>query len=785
MKSSFLPPPPIRNLHLLKWVIVALLYFTTAQLSLQFAGLPGNISSVWFPTGVVLGVSLWQFRWHAVPGVFLGSMASTSFDLLSDSSPQAILPALFCGVIHGAGSALDLAIALSLLRAWIPQGNILQRVPHVGLFILSLLPASLTGAIFGVFPLILLGLVPITDSPRSLLIWWWSGVLSQLLIAPVFLAGMAAPKQWQPKPGPYRHLEVGLFLALMVVILISTFGLGYPAEYALIPLCVWSVLRFGKFETPLFVLGISLIAIFTTVQGLGPFADHSPYLAFLLLQSFMGAAILTSLVLSASHDEHHQLERQLRTSNRELHSSQNRLSQLLEAMPVGVCVHDRQGQMLYRNQTAQQLLGNLEADLEQFAQRYHLHKANSQQLYPLPELPGQIALSGQSVRRDDLELHRPYGIIPLDMASTPLLDDHGRVDSVIVAFQDIRERKEAQKLLADYNQTLENQVVQRTAELQTTLSQLQRTQAQLVHTEKMSSLGQLVAGVAHEINNPISFIFGNIRYTKEYISDLLRLLDAYETAYPNPKSSIQKLADDIDINYLVEDIQRILESMNSGAERIRNIVLSLRNFARLDESKTKTVNLHEGLDSTLMVLRSRLKPQRDRPAIQVIKHYGEIPKINCYPSELNQVFLNIFNNAIDALASQDNRPIGTRLAAPPTLTITTQVNPEHYVSIKIQDNGVGMSSEVCNRIFDPFFSTKPVGSGTGLGLSMSYQIIVEKHRGKLFCESKLGQGTTFTIQLPCRRETSISPGLETSNTGNLNNIATSGTRYHINPSPPY
>ncbi|WP_159787759.1 MASE1 domain-containing protein [Sodalinema gerasimenkoae] len=771
MKSFLLTPPPIRNPHLLKWVIVALLYFTTAQLSLRFAALPGNISSVWFPTGLVLGVSLWRFRWHAVPGVFFGSMASTSFDLLSDSSPQAILPALFCGVIHGAGSALELAIALSLLRTWIPQGNILQRVPHVGLFILSLLPASLTGAIFGVFPLVLLGLVSITDSPRSLLIWWWSGVLSQLLIAPVFLAGMAAPKQWQPNPGPYRYLEVGLFFTITILILINTFGLGYPAEYALIPLCVWSVLRFGKFETTLFVFGISLIAIFTTVQGLGPFASHSNYIAFLLLQSFMGAAILTSLVLSASNDEHHQLERQLRTSNRELHSSQNRLSQLLEAMPVGVCVHDRQGQMLYRNQTAQQLLGDVMANLEQFAQRYHLHKADSQQVYPLQELPGQIALSGQSIRRDDLELHHPDGIIPLDMASTPLLDDHGRVDSVIVAFQDIRERKEAQKLLADYNQTLENQVVQRTAELQTTLSQLQRTQAQLVHTEKMSSLGQLVAGVAHEINNPISFIFGNIRYTKEYISDLLRLLNAYETAYPNPKSSVQELADSIDINYLIEDVQRILESMNSGAERIRNIVLSLRNFARLDEAETKIVNLHEGLDSTLMVLRSRLKLQSDRPAIQVIKAYGDIPKVHCYPSELNQVFLNVLNNAIDALASRDDRPLGTSLADPPTITITTQVNPDHNVSIKIQDNGVGMNPEVCNRIFDPFFSTKPVGSGTGLGLSMSYQIIVEKHRGKLSCESALGQGTTVTIQIPVRRETGISRALEKSKTTNIRHFS--------------
>jgi PAS domain S-box-containing protein len=712
----------------------------------------------------MLGVSLWRSQWRAVPGVFLGSMLSTSLDLWLGVPHLGPIEILFCGLVHGSSNALELSVVLALLRSWIPQGTILQRVPHVGLFILSLIPASLIGATLGVFPLVVIGLIPPSEVPRSFIIWAWSAVLSQLLITPVFLAGMAAPTQWRPNPGRYRRLEITLFIGVSIIILTGTFGLGYPAEYALIPLCVWSVLRFGKFETTLFVFGISLIAIFTTVQGLGPFAGHSIYIAFTLLQSFMGATILTSLVLSASNDEHHQVERQLRASNRELHKSQNRLSQLLEAMPVGVCVHDRRGRMLYRNHTAQRLLGDVESDLHQFAQDYHLYQADTSDLYPLEQLPGQLALSGQSVRRDDLELRQSGQIIPLDMASTPLLDEAGAVDGVIVAFQDIRDRKAAQKLLADYNQTLENQVVQRTTELQKTLSQLQRTQAQLVHTEKMSSLGQLVAGVAHEINNPISFIFGNIRYAREYIQDLIRLLQAYEQAYPNPDASIQSLAEDIDLSYLVEDLQRILNSMTSGAERIRNIVLSLRNFARLDESKTKVVNLHDGIESTLMVLQSRLKEQKNRPEIKIVKLYGEIPKVNCYPSELNQVFLNLLNNAIDALANHGDSPGSSKLTEAPTITLTTKINGKNQIIIKVQDNGTGMTPSVCNRVFDPFFSTKPVGSGTGLGLSMSYQIIVEKHQGKLYCNSEPGQGTTFTIELPLSLNPTRHLSLETHET---------------------
>ncbi|MFO8039150.1 MAG: MASE1 domain-containing protein [Sodalinema sp.] len=764
MKPSVLNRSIPWSRQLLEWVAIALLYFLSAQLSLRFAALPGNISSVWFPTGLILGVSLWRSQWRAVPGVFLGSMLSTSLDLGLGATHLGPLKILFCGLLHGSSNALELSVVLALLRSWIPQGTILQRVPHVGLFILSLIPASLIGATLGVFPLVVIGLIPLPEVPLSFAIWSWSAVLSQLLITPVFLAGMAAPTQWRPKPGRYRRLEITLFIGVSVIILTGTFGLGYPAEYALIPLCVWSVLRFGKFETTLFVFGISLIAIFTTVQGLGPFAGHSIYIAFTLLQSFMGATILTSLVLSASNDEHHQVERQLRASNRELHKSQNRLSQLLEAMPVGVCVHDRRGRMLYRNHTAQRLLGDVESDLYQFAQHYHLYQADTSDLYPLEQLPGQLALSGQSVRRDDLELRQSGQTIPLDMASTPLLDEAGVVDGVIVAFQDIRDRKEAQKLLADYNQTLENQVVQRTTELQKTLSQLQRTQAQLVHTEKMSSLGQLVAGVAHEINNPISFIFGNIRYAREYIQDLIRLLQAYERVYPNPDASIQTLAEDIDLSYLLEDLQRILDSMNSGAERIRNIVLSLRNFARLDESKTKVVNLHDGIESTLMVLQSRLKSQKNRPEIKIVKLYGDIPNVNCYPSELNQVFLNLLNNAIDALESHGDSPGSYGLRQDPKIILKTEARGQNTILIEIKDNGAGMSQSIRHRIFDPFFSTKPVGSGTGLGLSMSYQIIVEKHQGKLYCHSELGQGTTFTIELPLSLNPTRHLSLETHET---------------------
>ena len=248
----------------------------------------------------------------------------------------------------------------------------------------------------------------------------------------------------------------------------------------------------------------------------------------------------------------------------------------------------------------------------------------------------------------------------------------------------------------------------------------------------MSSLGQLVAGVAHEINNPINFIAGNLKPAQNYAQSLLHLIDLYQQEYPQPSEIIQEEIEDLDLAFLAEDFTKLLSSLQIGTERIHEIVLSLRNFSRLDEAEMKAVNIHEGIESTLLILNSKLKP------IKVSKEYAELPAVECLPGQLNQVFMNILSNAADALSAE--------LA--PEIHIQTQKLPSNAVEIIISDNGPGMPEEVSSKIFEAFFTTKPIGSGTGLGLSISYQIVTERHRGRLQCRSTVGEGTTFSITIP-------------------------------------
>jgi PAS domain S-box-containing protein len=329
----------------------------------------------------------------------------------------------------------------------------------------------------------------------------------------------------------------------------------------------------------------------------------------------------------------------------------------------------------------------------------------------------------------------------------------------------------AQAELLEQETQQRQQLAKQNMTLEQAFKKLQQAQSQLVQSEKMVSLGQMVAGVAHEINNPVTFISGNLIPAHQYVNNLLQLLQLYEQSYPQVNPEIQEAVQDLDIEFIKEDLPKLLASMQMGADRIRKIVLSLRNFSRLDEAEKKRVDIHEGIDSTLLILQHRLKAVAQKPSIQVIKNYGILPPVECYAGQLNQVFMNILSNAVDAV---ENVPT-------PLITITTSIVTHHcdnhsnnngnsstdpsyvmshnpFVVIQIEDNGAGMNEQIQSRLFDPFFTTKPPGKGTGLGLSISYQIIVEKHGGRLSCISTPGQGSAFILEIPIRQSMIVSKG---------------------------
>jgi signal transduction histidine kinase len=289
--------------------------------------------------------------------------------------------------------------------------------------------------------------------------------------------------------------------------------------------------------------------------------------------------------------------------------------------------------------------------------------------------------------------------------------------------------------------------------LQEALDNLKIAQVQQIQNEKMVALGQLVAGIAHEINNPISFIYGNLQYASQYVQDIVNIIETYQQEYPQPTLKIQTVVKDIDLNFVIKDLRNLMDAMYRGADRIREIVLALQNFSRHDEAHMKAVNIHEGIESTLVMLQHRLKKTVNRPAIAVIKEYGNLPIVTCYASELNQVFMHLLNNAIDSLEESvvKNRKLLTmdyELLTKPQIRIRTEVTDLQTVKIAIADNGVGIDESLKSCLFDPFFTTKPVGKGSGLGLSISHQIVVQKHQGQITCLSSLGQGAEFAITIP-------------------------------------
>lgn len=329
--------------------------------------------------------------------------------------------------------------------------------------------------------------------------------------------------------------------------------------------------------------------------------------------------------------------------------------------------------------------------------------------------------------------------------------------------QEIAEHERTEVALRQSKARLKEQAKQLEAETQhatALLQQLQRTQTQLIHTEKMSSLGQLVAGVAHEINNPVGFIYCNLDYATCYIKDLMRLVELFCFHYPKPVAQIQAEMKSVDFDFLMSDLPKLLSSMKVGANRLRKIVLSLQNFLRVEQVEIKPIDLQEGIDSTLMLLQHRLKATAERPEITILKEYGSVPLVEGYAGQLNQVFMHLITNAIDVLeTSSDTWDI------PRNITINTSVKEIRrefpgseieekvpHVVIRIADNGPGISEEVCRKLFDPFFTTKPVGKGLGLGLSISYQIVVEKHGGQLTCISEAGKGAEFFVMIPIQQD---------------------------------
>ncbi len=311
-------------------------------------------------------------------------------------------------------------------------------------------------------------------------------------------------------------------------------------------------------------------------------------------------------------------------------------------------------------------------------------------------------------------------------------------------YEEIDQRQKSENALRESEANLK----ERAQQLQQTLEELRQTQVQLIQSEKMSSLGQLVAGIAHEINNPVSFIDGNLQHALNYFQSLLQLIQEYQQAFPDATPTIQQTIEDIDLDFLLRDLPKLMESMKSGTERIREIVRSLRSFSRLDEAEIKTVDIHAGIDSTLAILQSRLKGNADYPEIKMILNYGNLPLIECYPGQLNQVFLHILTNAIDSLES---RFANNSQEKTPIIEIHTEIINDRAV-IRIADNGIGITEEVQKRLFDPFFTTKAVGKGTGLGLAVSYQIVVGLHQGEIECISSPGEGAEFAIKIPIYQE---------------------------------
>ncbi|MEG3841885.1 MASE1 domain-containing protein [Microcoleus sp. herbarium14] len=634
--------------NLSKWLLVAIplaaVYYGSGKLGIAIALPipPGNITALWPPSGIAWAAN-WCLGYRFWPAILLADMLTNVPGLYENSHD--LTKAFATAGASAFGAVFEAIGGTVLLRRWIGNFYLFDRSENVFKFILITLVCTAISALFGVSITCLSGIADWASFGYFWSTWWIGNAIGVIVFTPMLLTW----RHYLQHEVKLRQLIEGLlFLGVLLSAGIIAFWLGYPVEYLFIPCLVWGNFRFGLLGSTTGVAIVTTLAIVGTIKGVGSFVRPSLNESLILLQSFMGSAAVTTLLLGAVLAERKASQSALAASNQQL---ENRVEERTSALQQANC-----------------------------------------------QLTTEIA-----------------------------------------------ERKEIEAAMRRSEAALKKE----TQELQATMQKLRATQAQLIQTEKMSSIGQLVAGVAHEINNPVNFIHGNLSYLDEYTSGLLELVEIYQASNVEPLPDIQDKLEQLDLEFLSADISKILQSMRMGTERIRDIVLSLRNFSRLDESELKKVDIHEGIDSTLTILQHRLRATSKRPEIQVVKNYEKLPSIECCPGQLNQVFMNIISNGLDAIEEGDRQNCPETLQAKTgEICITTEVIEGDRIKIRVADNGIGISETIQSRLFDPFFTTKPVGQGTGLGLAVAHQIVVEKHRGTIEVNSRSGGGTEFAIALP-------------------------------------